>query len=96
MEAIISFFIGVVAGILCMCICKSGANGSAGDGTGSDTDRARELERRAESDIERAKRSVEDARDHNSRLTEGCGRAADLIKRGKEILNEANNNSRVD
>ena len=96
MEAIISFFIGVVAGILCMCICKSGANGSAGTGAGSDSDRARELEQRAESDIERAKRSVEDARDCNSRLTEGCGRAADLIKRGKEILNEANNNSRVD
>lgn len=95
MEAIISFFIGVVAGILCMCICKSGANGSAGNGAGSDSDRARKLEQRTESDIERARRGVEEARDHNSRLTEGCGRAADLIKRGKEILNEANNNSGV-
>lgn len=96
METVISFFIGAVVGILLICVCKSGANGSAGEGTGSDSDRARELEQRTESDIERARRSVEESRDCNSRLTEGCGRAADLIKRGKEILNEANDNSRVD
>lgn len=96
MEEILIFFLGAVAGGLLLCICKSGAIGSAISGANGDNDRARELKQRAESDIEQAKRDVASAESDNRELREGCDRTAELIKRGKEILEEANNSNEHD
>lgn len=99
MHAITSIFaFGSIVGVLIVAFVlgRCSANGRRVPENITDSQDSRDNKQRTNADIDRAATAVgqlagnnKQSADDNRRLTEGCEQSADLIREGKEILEEA-------